>query len=75
MTIENRIVKEAKAKPEFIRIRLCDVHKVALHASRSFWMTDIPIQEIEKKLLAGEVKILGVPIRVGNPVEISATIC
>jgi hypothetical protein len=66
MTIQNRIIKEAKAKPEYISVRLCDVRKIAKHATHSVGCYGVPLLEIEKKLLDGEVRILGVPIRVGS---------
>lgn len=64
MTLRNRLVSEAKKKPEFIAVRICDVRAVARHASQSFWISGASLLELETQLLAGELKLLGVPLRV-----------
>lgn len=66
MTLRNRLVSEAKKKPDFISVRVCDIRAVAKHASESMWCYGMPLPELETKLLAGELKLLGVPLRVGN---------
>lgn len=68
MTLRNRLIAEAKKRPSEIIIRQCDVYDVARFASYSWQISGMSEQQIVADLLAGRVKLMGVPLRVsGEP--------
>ncbi len=71
MTLRNRLIAEAKKRPAEIVIRQCDVNEIARHASDSWGVYGASVSDLCRKLRAGEMKLLGVPIRVSGEVSAS----
>lgn len=71
MTLRNRLIAEAKKRPAEIVIRQCDVEDIARHASDSWGFHGVSVSDLCRKIRAGEMKLLGVPIRVSGEVSLA----
>lgn len=65
MTLVNKLIKEARSDPEFLRINQGQVRKIAAHMHSILYRRDVPIEELERSIRDGKVKMAGIPLRVG----------
>lgn len=66
MTLVNRLIKEAKQKPDHLTINRGQVRRIAAHAHSLMMISDRPsIEFLEEQILAGQMRMCGVPIKVG----------
>lgn len=73
MSLINRLIRDARTKPDFLTIRPQDVGRIAEHIGfltydRSRLPSDEELREI---ILRGDVKLLGVPIKVWGAARLS----
>lgn len=67
MTLVNRLIKEARSKPEYLDIQPNHVRTLAAHSHSLMMTTDRPtIEEIEDMILAGKMCMCGIPVRVNR---------
>ena len=64
MDLVNRLIREAKASPRSVKIRPQDVGPLAAHMRLLMFRPSEDDTMLRAAVLAGEVKILGVPIEV-----------
>jgi len=67
MTLINRLIKEAKANPDFLEINAGQVRTVASHAHSLMMTTDkLTIEQLEEMIRSGKFWMSGIPLRVGK---------
>jgi hypothetical protein len=68
MTLINRLIREAKSDPppRYLVIPRHRVRQVAEHARMLMQHEPLSCDGIEKMIIAGEMKMMGIPVRVAG---------
>lgn len=68
MTLVNRLIKEAKSKPDHLTIKPNQVRQIAAHC-HSLRMTSVgpTIEELEQMICDGRFRMCGIPVKVDAP--------
>ena len=70
MTLVNRLIKEAKARPDHLEIMPNHVRTIAAHAHSLMMTTNRPtIEFLEDQIRAGKMTMCGIPLRVVHQQE------
>jgi hypothetical protein len=64
MALVNRLIKEARQKPECVWINANQVGTIVEHFLAATWRHDITREQLAGTIRTGGLKLLGVPVRV-----------
>lgn len=64
MTLQNKLIKEAKTKPEFIEINSNQIKTLVNDICANLYWQVLDRQKLRQDIIAGKTFILGVQIRV-----------
>lgn len=65
MTLVNRLIKEARSNPEYLKINNGQVRQIAAHCHSLMMTTNRPsVEEIEERIRAGKMYMCNLPVKV-----------
>lgn len=62
MTLQNRLIKDARSGAKALPVRRKHIRKLAVHAKNSWGMSGLSVEQIAANIQEGKVSLLGVPL-------------